>query len=507
MAQHSPERADTSTDSARFAMPPRDPLLRAEAHTLLSGLRADQGGARELLHTVLQRADQIAAAVNPFAIRLDERALARAEESDRRLADGTARSLEGLPVTVKDSQWMAGIPTTSGSLAVTDFVPDQTVGAVRRLEDAGAVVFAKTTTSEFCYSAVSHAPAFGVTANPHNLGRTAGGSSGGAAAQVAAWAGPVALGGDGGGSIRIPAAFCGVVGLKPTFGLVSHEPSNQGWKSLVSVGPLTRSVRDARLLLEVLAGFDPDDRHSVEFPVDEAKQSSYPGRHDLTVLVSEDLGFAPLNDDVRAAFRIAVDRLDAAGVRIVEGNPGIGTSAYTWTTIATSEARWSEAAYLEGPAPLLSPEVRGYLGFGESFTTEHYLAAQFARERIHHAYTEMFAASGASVLLTPTVGCVAFPDHLAYPETIGGSRIEEPWRDWAPFLYDANLTGMPAISVPIGCDRSGLPIGAHLIGPRGTDRRVLDLAQVLEHAVAPTSTTTTPDLPHHLATATKETRP
>lgn len=199
------------------ATPPPHPLLRASASQLVTLLREREVSAVELLSAVLCRADEISGTVNPFAVRLDDAAMEAAEESDRRIARGAARPLEGLPVSAKDSQWLAGVPTTTGSGARSGFVPRATVGSLQRVIDAGAVIFAKTTTSEFCYPGTSTAPAFGVTANPHDLRMTAGGSSGGAAAHVAAWAGPVGLGGDGGGSIRIPAAFCGLVGHKPTF--------------------------------------------------------------------------------------------------------------------------------------------------------------------------------------------------------------------------------------------------------------------------------------------------
>ena len=381
--------------------------------------------------------------------------------------------LEGLPLTAKDSQWLAGVPTTSGSTA-PPVVPTHTVGALQRVLDAGAVLFGKTTTSEFCDSAISTAPAFGVTANPHDLGRTAGGSSGGAGAQVAAFAGPVALGGDGGGSIRIPAAFCGVVGFKPTFGLVPHEPSVAGWKTLIAMGPLARTVADVALLLDVLAGFDPADRHSLH-PVPTA------GHPPLRIAVSEDLGFAPVDDDVRLAFRAAVNALADAGVEVVPAEPGIGSSAATWATIATAEARWSNPT----PAELLSPAVRGYLAFGETITADAYVQAQFHREQIHAAYADLFARTGAAALFTPTVGCVAFDAALPYPEQIGGVPVTEPWRDWVPFLYDANLIGLPACTVPIGTGAHGLPVGGQLLGPRLADRTVLRIAELLQNTLDP----------------------
>ena len=465
-----------------YADPPDHPWLRAPATELVAALREREIHATDLLETVLRRADEISGPVNPFAVRMDEAAHRAAAEADRRLAGGAARPLEGLPISVKDSQWLAGVPTSSGSRARADFVPRQTVGALRRLLDAGAVLFAKTTTSEFCYSGVSTAPTFGVTANPHDLTRSAGGSSGGAAAAVAAWAGPVSLGGDGGGSIRIPGAFCGLVGHKPTFGLVPHEPSGPGWKTLVSIGPLTRTVADAELLLDVLGGFHPADRHSVPAP---PAADSGP----LRVAISRDLGFAALDKPVTAAFEQAVAALADAGVQLVHADPGLTSSVQTWATIATAEARWSEAAEYEQHPELLSQPVLDYLAFGEQVSAEAYIRAQYERERIHAAYAELFARTGATALFTPTVGCVAFDNTLAYPPSIGGVEMDDVWRDWAPMLYDANLAGLPACTVPIGSDPAGLPIGGQLLGPRLADRRLLRLAGVLSQALSlPTAT-------------------
>jgi Asp-tRNA(Asn)/Glu-tRNA(Gln) amidotransferase A subunit family amidase len=262
---------------------------------LAAALRRRDVSAAEALAAALERADAATGAFNPFARRLDTRARAKAAEADAALARGAGGPLAGVPVTIKDSHWLAGVPAASGSRARTGFVPNESSAAVQRLEHAGAVIFAKTTTPEFCYLGTTASALHGITRNPWNPERTPGGSSGGAAAAVAARVGPLALGGDGGGSIRIPAAFCGVVGFKPTFGLVPREPCSAGWKTIVSYGPIARSVADARMMLAALAGSHPNDRHSINA---DGLDAETPQR--LRVVVSEDLGFAPLDDDVRA---------------------------------------------------------------------------------------------------------------------------------------------------------------------------------------------------------------
>ncbi|MGH3923995.1 MAG: amidase, partial [Pseudonocardiaceae bacterium] len=372
-----------------------------------------------------------------------------------------------------------GIESTSGSYARKGFVPTETMGGIERLEASGAIVFARTTVPEFCYLGITESDTFGRTSNPWNLERTAGGSSGGAAAAVAAGCGPLSLGGDGGGSIRIPAAFGGIVGLKPTFGLVPHEPSTAGWKTLVAVGPMARSVADVRLMLAAVAGFDRRDRHSLPHvqldapPADPAQ---------VRVVVSDDLGFASLDDDVRQAFRATVDRLADAGVQLVEDTPGLHTSVDIWSAIALAEARYAEHDDFVHHRSELGEGAAGFIEAGGDVTAGQYINAQFARERIHRAYVDLFERTGATALLTPTLGCEAFPHGKRHPDTIGNVPVL-PDLDWAPLLYDANLAGLPACALPIGLGDDGLPVSLQVLGRRCDDSHVLAVAETIETVV------------------------
>ncbi len=224
---------------------------------LAAALRARELSAVDALRAVQERADAIAG-LNPFALRLDERALAAAIAADAQLALDEGGPLCGVPLTVKDSHYMAGVPTMHGSSAVALSCRPRPCAPC-----AGSRRRARSSTPRPPHRNSATQGRRPGTSNPHDPSRTPGGSSGGAAVAVAAGAGPLALGGDGGGSIRIPAAFCGIVGFKPTFGAVPREPSSQGWKTLVAYGPLARSVADARLMFDVLAGPDPYDRHSL----------------------------------------------------------------------------------------------------------------------------------------------------------------------------------------------------------------------------------------------------
>jgi Asp-tRNA(Asn)/Glu-tRNA(Gln) amidotransferase A subunit family amidase len=452
-------------------------ICDVSAIELSAALRHRELSAVEALEAVLRRADDIAATVNPFTAVLTDRAFEAARAADAALARGDGGPLCGVPVSTKDSHWMAGVESTAGSRTRLGFVPTETMGAIERLEAAGAVVFARTTTPEFCYFGITESELFGRTSNPWNLDRTAGGSSGGAAAAVAAGCGPLSLGGDGGGSIRIPAAFCGIVGFKPTFGLVPHEPSTAGWKTLVAVGPMARSVADAQLMLNVVAGFDRRDRHSLPPPV--ANQD--PGT--LRLVVSADLGFAPLDDDVRRAFHLTLDQLAAAGVELIEDRPGLGSSVHTWSAIALAEAYHAEQdEFLHRPDDL-TPAAVEYLTAGSYVTVEQYIGAQFVREHVHRAYADFFARTGATALLTPTLGCEAFPHGLRHPDRIGGVQITPPDLDWAPLLYDANLAGLPGCALPMGLGDDGLPVSLQVLGARCDDARVLAAAHTIEQVI------------------------
>jgi Asp-tRNA(Asn)/Glu-tRNA(Gln) amidotransferase A subunit family amidase len=445
------------------------------ARELGAALRQRELSAADALEAVLARADEIDGPLNPFAVRLDDRARRAAAAADAALARGEGGPLCGVPLTVKDSHWLAGVTSASGSRALADFVPAESSAAVERLEAAGAVIYAKTTTPEFCYFGITESPLHGRTNNPWDVSRTPGGSSGGAAAALAAGAGPLALGGDGGGSIRIPSAFCGLVGFKPTFGLVAREPCSPAWKSLVSYGPMARSVADARLMLQSIAGRHARDRHSFDAG---GLDVAAPDPRELRIAVSEDLGFAPVDDDVRRAFRAVVAQLEAAGATLVEDTPGLPSSVQVWSAIAVADARYADGE--QYPLELLGEEARAFIGHGDYVTIAQYVQAHIARELIHRAYARLFARTGASVLLTPSLGGEAFEHGATHPREIGGTPIEPPWLDWCGFLYDANLAGLPACAVPVGLGDDDLPVSVQLLGLRGHDGAVLAAAEAVE---------------------------
>jgi Asp-tRNA(Asn)/Glu-tRNA(Gln) amidotransferase A subunit family amidase len=451
------------------------------ATELARALRTREISAVGVLETILDRADRLRHAINPFSVRLDDHAHRAARAADLEIASGLGGPLTGIPVTVKDSQWMAGVESAYGSLTLRGTVPDRTAVAVERLEATGAVIFAKTAVPEFCYTGITESPLVGRTSNPWDLERTPGGSSGGAGAAVAARIGPLSLGGDGGGSIRIPAAFCGIVGYKPTFGAIAREPASAAWKSLVAIGPMARTVADARLMALPLVGMDDRDRYSIDV---HGLDAAAPPPRELRVIASPDLGFAPVDDDVRRVFGETVDALRAEGATIIDDNPGLHSSVRPWATIATAEGRYAEARAWDEERDLLTERAEHFLEFGNHVSAAEYIHAQFERDRIHDAYVEMFRRTRAHALLTPTLGCEAFPHGSVHPASIGGVPIGLPWLDWAGFLYDANLCGYPACAIPIGLGDDGLPVSMQVLGLRGWDGRVLAIAETIERVVA-----------------------
>ena len=241
-----------------------------------------------------------------------------------------------------------------------------------------------------------------------------------------------------------------------------------------------RQVDDARLALRALAGWHPRDRHSLGV---DGLEATAPDPAALRAVVSEDLGFAPLDDDVRRAFRAVVGQLEDAGARLIEDTPDLGSSVIAWSTIATAEARYSEAAHFEHHRTLLGDAAAEFIRYGAHVTRQQYVSAQMARDPIHRAYADLFERSGASVLLTPTLGLEAFPHGSAHPQEIGGTTVEPPWLDWCGLLYDANLAGLPACAVPIGLGDDGLPVSLQVLGPRGSDGAVLAAAEAIERLV------------------------
>ena len=441
------------------------------ARQQIQALKSGEISAVDLLEQTIEQAERVLPSLNPFALTLYSRARQAAKEADKKLEKGIGGPLCGLPITIKDSQFLAGYRCANGAKSLSEFVPTETCQAVELLEQADAVIFAKTTCPEFSLTGITRSDMYGVTSNPWHTGRTCGGSSGGAAVSVAAGLGALSLGGDGGGSIRIPSGFCGTVGFKPSFGKVPRDPCFPSWKSIVSYGPMARTVGDARLMYSVI---NPDAE-----PYQASKPISLNG---YPIIISEDMGFAPVDDDVREAFRGVVDRLIAARADIVDDCPGLPSSVITWAVTACYDAAEHSAGKIDEQTEI-GDVARGFIDFGSRFSRADFEEAQAYRDTIGDTYNDMFARNGSRILVTPTLGCEAFPHGTIHPRRIGGTPIKLPWLDWAGFLYDANLAGLPACAIPMGLGNEGLPLSLQVLGPVGSDEEVLRVAEAIESLI------------------------
>jgi Asp-tRNA(Asn)/Glu-tRNA(Gln) amidotransferase A subunit family amidase len=452
---------------------------------------AVRDGRTTVRAAVMQALDRITAhdgPLNAFTVTLQDRALAQADAADERIRRDVADlpPLFGVPVSVKDHIWLAGAPATNGSRALADFVPAEDCVCVARLEAAGAIVVGKTNNPEFCYRGYTDNQIYGLTRNPWNLDRTPGGSSGGAAVSVAAGMVPLALGTDGGGSIRIPSAFCGVVGHKPTFGLVPKEPGFKGWKSLSVDGPMARSVRDVALCLQAMAGSSTADDMTWPVPVADYTAAVLP--HDLTglrIAYSADFGGYDVARDVRAAFERAVRTVAAAtGATVIPDHPHAADPAPLWNSIALVEGYASEGPLLAEWADQMSPGIADIVAAGRDITGWRYVDALHERAAFTRAWADFF--SRHDVLLAPAMPITAFSVDEQGPASIDGHPVDPFFDDWCTLALPANLTGQPATTVPMGPGDDGMPTGMQILCRRFDDATALAVAAAYERAVPDT---------------------
>ena len=452
------------------------------ATAISADVRAGRRRAIDVVDEALDRIARLNPALNAFCEVRPGAALAAAGAVDAAVRDGRDPGpLAGVPIGVKDVIWEQGIESTDGSRSLLGFVPSESATVVTRLLRAGAIVVGRTNQPEFCYRGISENPLYGRTSNPWDVTRVPGGSSGGSAAAVAAGLVPLAIGTDGGGSIRIPASLCGVAGIKPTYGLVPREPQLPGWYSLTHVGPLAFTVADCALMLSVMAGPDPLDPASL--PALGTDLSLTDGGGDLRglrIAYSEDLGYVRVDPGVREVFRRTIERFRVLGAELEEAHPGLQNPLETWDTIACADNLASEGPLLA--TGLVADDTRALIEAGAAFS-----AADYARARNDQAaYASAWGSFMAryDLMLTPAMELVAFAHGRTGPELIDGQPIGEQFDDWCHFSYPSNLSGQPAMSVPMGSAEHDLPVGLQIIGPRLGDQRVLRAAAAWER-IAP----------------------
>ena len=450
-------------------------IAYASAISLLDRYRKRALSPVEVTRFLLDRLDVLQPKINAFCIVDRDGALATARESERRWQRREpAGRLDGVPVTIKDLMLMRGFPTLRGSRLVD---PDQDwsedAPAVARLREAGAVILGKTTTPEFGWKALGDSPLTGITRNPWDLSRTPGGSSAGASAACTAGIGALHLGSDGAGSIRIPAAFTGVFGLKPSFGRVPAYPLS-AMGLLAHLGPMARTVGDAALMLTVLS--QPDHRDPYALPPDDTDwcEGIEDGVRGWRIAYSPTLGHAKVDPDIAAAVAGTARRFEALGA-IVEEVDAIFPSPREALFIlwAVGAAKLLDV-YSRDKRALVDPGLVATAAEGERISAVDYLGADLVRT----ALGQQMAAfhQKYDLLLTPMMPIPALP----VAQDLNDPATERHWIDWSPFSYPFNMTRQPAASIPCGVTRAGLPIGLQIVGPLYADARVLRAARAFE---------------------------
>ncbi len=450
-------------------------LSMLDSASLAEGYRSGELSPVEATRAALRAIERHDGAVNAFVLVDEEGALSAAAESERRWRDGTPLGPgDGIPTSIKDIFLTRGWPTLRGSTLIEadgDWSDDSP--CVARLREAGCVFLGKTTTPEFAWKGVTDSIRQGVTTNPWGADLTSGGSSGGAATAVGLGMGTWAMGTDGGGSVRIPAAFTGTTALKPTYGLVPHYPGSP-FGTLSHAGPMTRSVRDVAAMMDLITAFDPRDWSSMPTPTTSFLDHLDDGVEGLRVAFSADLGYVKNDPEVEQAVRAAVQVLADAGAVVEEVDPGFTDPVEAFHVLWFAGAAKVLESYPEGSLERIDPGLRRCVEAGSGLTASEYLDATAVRMDLGlrmgllHAQHDLF--------VTPTMPIPAFSGGQASPD----GWESDLWTSWTPYTYPFNMTQQPALSVPCGLTTARRPIGLQIVGARHADALVLRAGRAYE---------------------------
>lgn len=466
-----------------------DELNWMTAADLVRGYERGDFTPEEAAASVFERIGAVDGRLNAFRELDQDRAMAAARAAGQRWRNGSPLSpIDGVPVSIKDLFDVEGLSNRRGS-KTSDAAPVKAdAPVVARLKAAGAVITGKTNTPEFGWKGVTDSPLAGPTRNPWNPETTPGGSSGGASAACAAGMGPLHIGTDGGGSIRIPSAFAGIFGHKPHFGRVPYfPPSPMG--TLAHAGPMTRTVADGLLMLNAMMGEETHDWSTIPSPPIHARGIS-DGVKGLRIAYSPRLGYADVDREVAASVKAAAALLEDLGAEVVETDPGFGDPADIFNTLWQSGAHGALRYLPADQKALMDPGLQKVLEFAEGISLGEYMDAQ--RERAQLGSQVKLFMAGFDALLTPSLAVPAFEAGRLVPEG-WDENSSNGWIAWTPFSYPFNLTQQPACSVPCGFTESGLPIGLQIVGRMFDDAMVFRIASAYEEA-NPVSTSRRPEL-------------
>lgn len=457
-----------------------DVLIARPIHQLAPLLEKKEISPLELFNEAMERIHQLQPKLNSFITITEEEGRKAATEAEDEIRKGQYRGpLHGIPISIKDLFATRGVRTTAGSKVLSNWIPDYDATAVAHLQQAGMVLVGKTNMHEFAYGVTNDNPHYGPARNPWEPTRVPGGSSGGSAAAVASSQCAASLGSDTGGSIRTPAAVCGVVGLKPTYGRVSRYGAIPLAWSLDHVGPLTKSVEDAAIILAAIAGPDPMDPSSSSRPIPDYRKDMREGIRGLRLGVPRQYFWENVDPEIQKLVSAAIRQMEGAGATRVEIDiPALENCAAMEAHITLAEATSYHEPYLKKQADDYGPAVRTNLEAGRYLLATDYVKSQRARTLLQRNFNEAFKR--AEVIVSPTLP--ALPPLVGKVWVQSGDLREHVIDAFLRFNIPYDLTGLPAISVPCGFSSAGLPIGLQIGGRAFEEGTILKFAHAYEQS-------------------------
>jgi amidase len=460
-------------------------LVKETACAVVDKLKAGDVSPLELLDVLETRIAEVDGKVNALPTLCFDRARAHAKTLMQRPA-AERGLLAGLPVPIKDLTNVKGVLTTQGSPIFKDNVPAKSDILVERLEDNGAVIYAKSNTPEFGAGANTFNEVFGPTRNPWDTSRSAAGSSGGAAAALASGTAWLAHGSDMGGSLRNPASFCGIVGLRPSIGRVAHTVAAAVDRNLGVQGPMARNVEDLALLLDAMSGEHPGDPLSLPSPAASFLSAARSGKKPKRIAYSPDLGITPVDPEVKAVTRKAAERFAEAGAIVEEAHPDLREAHECFHVLRAFDFAISKAQLLRTKRDLLKPEVIWNIEEGLKLTVEQLERAEAQRVALAARTLEFFDTY--DLLLAPATIVPPFPVENRYVAVCDGKKFDN-YVEWLGIVYAITLACCPALSLPCGFTASGLPVGLQMVAKPRADAQLLAGAKVLEDILGVRGTT------------------
>ena len=461
----------------------KDDICFMSALDMLDAIKRQELTSEEVTEAIIEKIEKINPIINAYCTTTLDLARDMAKKADNAVKKGEPLGLlHGIPTSIKDLMITKGIRTTFGSKIYENNIPEEDEIVVKRLKDAGIVLLGKTNTSAYGFQAVADNLIFGNTLNPWNRTKISGGSSGGAAAAVVSGLGPLALGSDGGGSIRIPSCFCGIYGLKPSFGRIPRYPTHDtAWMTLDHYGPLVRYVKDAALMLDAMAGPDDADKYSIPQKDMNYLESLKERPSKVKIGYSLDLGIVKANDpEVENAVLDAVQKFEQFDWPIEKSKIKLRKTDTSFVTIYGAGLSYDLKPFLKDWRDELDVDLVKVIEGTEKFTANDYKRAEANREKIYNLLYQYF--KNFDILITPTTAVPAFETGMMFVSKIAGKNVSPV--TWHACMLPFNLTGLPAASVPCGWSSEGTPIGMQIVGKRYDEKKVLQVSRAFEE-IAP----------------------